>query len=189
MLLKEKTLAQEYMFKGRIINLRRDDVELPNGHKSIREVVEHKGGVCVLPINDKGEVLLVKQYRYPYMEELLEIPAGKRDHGDESPLECGKRELKEETGATSENFMFLGEFYPSPGYTNEVIYIYLATDLDYGETNPDDDEFLELYKIPFDKALDMVLSGELKDGKTQAAILKASVLSKNGKIKICGENK
>ncbi len=97
--LTEKTLNEEYIYKGRIIKVRRDEVELPNGHKSMREVVEHSGGVCVLPLTDRDEVIFVRQFRYPYKEVILEIPAGKRDHGEESPLECGKRELAEETGA------------------------------------------------------------------------------------------
>ena len=97
--LTEQTLSEEYIYQGRIIKVRRDEVELPNGHKSVREVVEHSGGVCVLPLTDKEEVIFVRQFRYPYKEVILEIPAGKRDHGEESPLECAKRELAEVTGA------------------------------------------------------------------------------------------
>ena len=182
MILTEKTLNQEYKFKGKVINLRVDNVLLPNGNESVREVVEHRGGVCVLPLTDNNEVLFVRQFRYPYMEELLEIPAGKRDSFDEVPLECGKRELKEETGASSDNFVFLGEFYPTPGYINEVIYMYYADNLQYGDTNPDEDEFLDLVKIPFEKALDMVLKGEIKDGKTQAAIMKTALLKQQNKL-------
>ena len=182
MKLTEKTLSGEYKFKGKVINLRVDKVLLPNGQESVREVVEHRGGVCVLPMTDKGEILFVRQFRYPYMEELLEIPAGKRDSLEEVPLECGKRELKEETGAESDNFVFLGEFYPTPGYINEVIYMYYADNLRYGDTNPDEDEFLDLVKIPFDKALEMVLNGEIKDGKTQTAIMKTALLREQNKL-------
>lgn len=174
--LTEKTLSEEYIYQGRIIKVRRDEVELPNGHKSVREVVEHSGGVCVLPLTDKEEVIFVRQFRYPYKEVILEIPAGKRDHGEESPLECGKRELAEETGAKAAKYTNLGELYPSPGYCGEVIYMFLATGLTFGDTNPDEDEFLNVEKIPFDKALDMVLSGEIKDSKTQCALLKAAVI-------------
>lgn len=174
--LTEKTLSEEYIYQGRIIKVRRDEVELPNGHKSVREVVEHSGGVCVLPLTDKEEVIFVRQFRYPYKEVILEIPAGKRDHGKESPLECGKRELAEETGAKAAKYTNLGELYPSPGYCGEVIYMFLATGLTFGDTNPDEDEFLNVEKIPFDKALDMVLSGEIKDSKTQCALLKAAVI-------------
>ncbi len=174
--LTEKTLDEEYIYKGRIIKVRRDEVELPNGHKSMREVVEHSGGVCVLPLTDRDEVIFVRQFRYPYKEVILEIPAGKRDHGEESPLECGKRELAEETGAKADKYTSLGELYPSPGYCGEVIYMFLATGLTFGDTNPDEDEFLNVEKIPFDKALDMVLSDEIKDSKTQCALMKAAIL-------------
>ena len=174
--LTEKTLNEEYIYKGRIIKVRRDEVELPNGHKSMREVVEHSGGVCVLPLTDRDEVIFVRQFRYPYKEVILEIPAGKRDHGEESPLECGKRELAEETGAKADKYTSLGELYPSPGFCGEVIYMFLATGLTFGDTNPDEDEFLNVEKIPFDKALDMVLSDEIKDSKTQCALMKAAIL-------------
>ncbi len=180
--LTEKTLKKEYVFNGRIINVRCDEALLPDGKTASREVVEHRGGVCVLPMTDNNEILMVRQFRYPYMEEILEIPAGKRDSFEEEPLSCGKRELKEETGAESDHFVFLGEFYPTPGYTNEVIYIFYADNLSYGETNPDDDEFLDLVKVPFDKAVEMVLSGEIKDGKTQSAILKTAMLKQNKKL-------
>lgn len=180
--LKETTKSQEYRFKGKIINLRQDVAILPDGSEAGREVVEHNGGVCVLPLTENNEIIFVKQFRYPYMEELLEIPAGKRDGKDEEPLSCGKRELKEETGAESDNFVFLGELYPSPGYVNEVIYMYYADNLTYGECDPDDDEFLDLVKIPFDKAVEMVVSGEIKDAKTQSAILKVAYLKANNKI-------
>ena len=111
------------------------------------------------------------------MKETLEIPAGKRDKaGDRDPLTCGKRELKEETGATAENYISLGTLYPSPGYTDEIIYMYAATDLSFGEAEPDEDEFINLLRIPFEKAVQMVLSGEIPDSKTQVAILKAKIL-------------
>lgn len=176
--LEEKQLSYDYKFKGRIINLRVDEALLPNGSTATREVVEHNGGICVVPITEKGEVLMVEQYRYPYSEVVLEIPAGKRD-GNEEPLEGGKRELREETGAIAENYTFLGELYPTPGYCGEIIYMYLATGLSYGETDPDEDEFLNLKKIPLETAVEMIMSGEIKDAKTQAAILKAERLLKN----------
>lgn len=178
MILTEKTLKKEYLYKGKIINLRRDDIELPDGNKAIREVVEHPGGVCVLPLTDEDEIIFVKQFRYPYMEEILEIPAGKRDSADEIPLECGIRELREETGASAKEFTDLGMLYPSPGYVGEIIYMFLAKGLTYGSDDRDEDEFLDVIKIPFDKALKMVLDGELKDAKTQTAILKTAVLLK-----------
>ena len=178
----EKQKDSSYIYKGAVINLRLDTAVLPNGRTAKREVVEHPGGVCVLPIDEYGNILLVRQFRYPYMKETLEIPAGKRDKaGDSDPLECGKRELKEETGATAQSYTFLGTLLPSPGYTDEVIYMYAATNLTFGEAEPDEDEFLNLLKIPFDTAVDMVLKGEIADSKTQTAILKAKILGIDGK--------
>lgn len=175
--LTEKQLSAEYIFRGKIINLRVDEALLPNGKTAKREVVEHNGGICVVPLTENNEVLMVEQYRYPYSEVVLEIPAGKRD-GDEEPLAGGIRELKEETGAAAEKFTFLGELYPTPGYCGEIIYMYLATGLSYGETDPDDDEFLNIKKIPLEKAVDMIMNGEIKDAKTQTAILKVERMLK-----------
>ena len=175
--LEEKQLSFDYKYKGKIINLRVDKALLPNGAVSTREVVEHNGGICVVPITENKEVLMVEQYRYPYSEVVLEIPAGKRD-GNEEPLEGGKRELKEETGAVAQNYTFLGELYPSPGYCGETIYMYLATGLTYGETNPDEDEFLNLKKIPLEKVVEMIMNGKIKDAKTQVAVLKAERILK-----------
>lgn len=180
--LTEKQLTKKYIFKGKVINLRRDTALLPNNATAIREVVEHNGGVCVAALTDDNEVLFVKQFRYPYMEEILEIPAGKRDSLNEDPLECGKRELKEETGATAKRFIPLGELYPTPGYCGEIIWMFAATDLDFGDQDPDDDEFLEVKKIPFEKAVEMILNGEIKDAKTQTAILKLKLLKDSGEI-------
>lgn len=172
--LYEKQISSKYIFKGRIISVRVDEAKLPNNAVAAREVVEHNGGVCVVPLTDDDQVLMVEQFRYPYSEVVLEIPAGKRD-GDEEPLKCGIRELREETGAVAENMEFLGELYPSPGYCGEIIYMYLATGLSFGKTDPDEDEFLNIKKIPLKKAVDMILNGEIKDAKTQAAILKVAI--------------
>lgn len=174
--LHEKIVKQNYIYHGKIINLRCDDIVLPNGKSATREVVEHNGGVCVLPLTYNNEIIFVRQYRYPYSEVLLEIPAGKKDSKDEDTLECGKRELREETGATAKSYTFLGELYPSPGYVGEIIYMYLARNLSFGKDNPDEDEFVETVKIPFKEALEMVMNGKIKDAKTQCAILKASNL-------------
>ncbi len=179
--LTEKTLSQDYKHKGKIINMRVDEAELPDGSVAKREVVEHNGGVCVVALTEQGEIYLVKQFRYPYMEEIFEIPAGKRD-GDENPLDCGKRELREETGMIAENFVFLGELYPSPGYCGEIIWLYAATGLTKGELDPDEDEFLEPVKMPLERVVDMILSGEIKDAKTQAAVLKVAELKRRGKL-------
>ena len=177
----EKQLSAEYKFEGRIIKLRVDTALLPDGKTATREVVEHNGGVCVVPLTDDGCVLAVRQYRYPYSETVLEIPAGKRD-GDEDPFVCGVRELREETGATAAEFRFLGELYPSPGYCGEVIWMYAAKGLTFGEQETDEDEFLSVEKIPLDKMTDMVLAGEIKDAKTQAAVLKLKMLVDRGEF-------
>ena len=178
--LTEKQLEKNYIYNGRILNLRRDVVLLPNGKTAYREIVEHNGGVCIAPLTDNDELIFVRQFRYPYMEEVLELPAGKRDSLDEDPKECGIRELKEETGACAKKVIPLGELYPTPGYCEEIIWLYLATGLTYGSQDPDEDEFLELEKIPLEKAVEMVISGEIKDAKTQATILKIKYLKDNG---------
>lgn len=177
----EKTLSKNYVYKGKIINLRVDEAELPNGRKTKREVVEHHGGVCIAALTEKDELLFVRQFRYPYMEVLLELPAGKIDPG-EDPLECGKRELKEETGTTAESYCSLGKLYPSPGYTGEIIYLYLAKGLSYGDLCPDDDEFLEVERIPLEKAAQMVLNNEITDAKTQIAVLKVFSKKQRGEL-------
>ncbi len=169
--LTEHTLSQEYKFKGRIINLRVDKAQLPNGATATREVVEHPGGVCIAALTAENELLFVRQFRYPYGEVISELPAGKLTPG-EDPLECGKRELKEETGAVAERYVSLGKLYPSPGYCGEIIWMYLATGLSYGEQNPDEDEFLEVERIPLEQAAQLVLDNRIDDAKTQAAVLK-----------------
>ncbi len=171
--LEEKTVSKHYIYNGKIINLRVDDALLPNGNAAKREVVEHPGGVGVLALDSDKNVFLVRQFRYPYSETVLEIPAGKKEHG-EDPLVCGKRELKEETGLTAKNYISLGKIYPTPGYTNEVIDIFLATDLSYGEKCPDEDEFLNVEKLPFNELLKLVEENKISDSKTQIAVLKTA---------------
>lgn len=177
--LEEKTLEENLIYKGHIISLYCDKVELPNGRQSTREVVRHPGGVGIVALTEDNEVLFVNQFRYPYKSEVLEIPAGKLDPG-ENPLDCGKRELREETGASAKEYVSLGKLFPSPGYTNEIIYMYLAKELTYGEMQPDEDEFLNVSKMPLKKAVDLIMSGEISDSKTQIAILKTWFLL-NGK--------
>lgn len=174
----EKTLSQDVRFNGHILNLRVDDALLPNGNHATREVVEHPGGVCVAALTKEKELLFVRQFRYPYGEILLELPAGKLDRGGEDPLAAGKRELKEETGAVAARYRSLGKLYPSPGYCNEIIHLYLAEDLSFGDASPDDDEFLEVIRLPLQDAVDRVLRGELTDAKTQVAVLKTAALLK-----------
>ena len=171
----EKTISSKYIFEGQVVRLRYDEVELPDGSFSTREIVEHNGGVAVAAITDNDEIILVRQYRHPYGEVILEIPAGKMEKG-EDPFECGKRELKEEAGAEAQHYELLAVDYPSPGYCGEKIYIYYAEKLTFGEAQLDEGEFLDVLFIPFQKAVEMVMSGEIKDSKTQIAILKIKAM-------------
>lgn len=181
MKLFEKTLTSETKFEGRIIKVLRDTVELENGKTSAREVVCHNGGVCVAALTEQNEVLLVRQFRYPYKEVLLELPAGKLEKG-EDPFEAVKREQMEETGTTGENYISLGNLYPSPGYCDEIIRIWACRVAQKGEMHLDEDEFLEVERIPLDKAVEMVLNNEIPDSKTQVGILKTAALVKAGKL-------
>lgn len=171
--LSEKTLSSELIFDGKIMKVTRDTVELENGENTFREVVHHSGGVCVVPLCDNGDVLLVKQFRYPFSDVLLEVPAGKREAG-EDPLECGIRELKEEVGATAEKIIPLGRLYPTVAYDTEVIYMYLATGLSFSEQKLDEDEFLDVVRMPLSEAVEMVMQDKIPDSKTQLALIKAS---------------
>ncbi len=173
--LDEKTLSVEEIYNGKIIRVTKEKVELENGEISFREIVHHSGGVCVLPIDEDGNIYFVKQFRYPYKAVLLEVPAGKREEG-EDPLTCGARELKEEIGASAEKIVSLGKLYPTVAYDTEIIYMYLATGLSFGDTHLDDGEFIDIVKMPFEKAYKMVLDDEIPDAKTQIAILKAREL-------------
>lgn len=170
--LKETRLDGRTIFKGRILRLEVDEVALPNGEEAIREVVRHPGGVCVLPLHEDGSVELVEQFRYPYDDVILELPAGKLDPG-EDPLAAAQRELSEETGLTAARWTDLGLFYPSTGFTDEVLHLYLAETLSQGDTHPDEDEFLERLRLPLDELLERIMSGSIPDGKTQVLALKA----------------
>lgn len=178
--LEEKTLESELKFDGKIIKLYRDKALLENGSEVSREVIKHPGGVCVVPLTEKGEVIMVKQFRYPTGKVLTEIPAGKLEW-QEDHFACGKRELKEETGCTAEKYDYLGCLLPTPAYDTEVIHMYLARGLTRAEQKLDEDEFLDVLKIPFDKAVEMVMNGEITDAKTQLALLKTKILLENEK--------
>ena len=167
----ETTAEKRYVFKGRIINVRNDRIILPNGAESLRESVEHRGGVAVLAVDDKGYVPIVRQYRYSPGLELWEIPAGKLEVG-EQPDEAIHRELREETGLVAGKMTSLGMFYPTCGYSNEIIRLYLATDLSYVGAMPDEDEFLEIKYVKIEDLYKMCFSGEIIDGKTLVAVLK-----------------
>ena len=179
--LKETTLSQETKYEGRILNLRVDTVKLPNGNEAKREVIEHSGGVCVVAFDENDKLLMVKQFRYPYNEITLEIPAGKINYG-EDPKECGKRELSEETGYESNDLVKLAHLYPTPAYDSEIIHIYLAKNLVKKTQHLDEDEFLSLERVDFETALEMVMNNQIPDAKTQIAILKIQAMKSMGKL-------
>lgn len=164
----EKTVKENYLYKGKILNLRKDDVILPNGKPAIREIVEHSGGSAILCVKD-GKVLMVRQFRYPYKEVIWEIPAGKVNQG-EDPLNTALRELKEEGGITASSAEKIFDVYPSPGYTEEIIRIYFAQGLTEGEQKLDEDEFLTGEWFDIDTLKNMVNTGEIKDAKTLIAL-------------------
>lgn len=164
----EKTVQKNYVYKGKILSLRVDDALLPNGKPCKREIVDHSGGACALYVED-NKILFVRQYRYAYGESVYELPAGKCDNG-ENPAVAAARELAEETGVLADKCTLLFEIYPSPGYTNEKIYIYLA---EGGKRQPqklDEGEFLDVVWLPIDKVKTMLRLGELKDAKTIIAL-------------------
>lgn len=173
MKLYEKRLSSEQIFDGKVVKLFVDRVELPDGKEAIREIVRHPGAVCVIPVTDDGDVIMVKQYRYAFEQVMLEIPAGKLEPG-EDPLEAVKRELEEESGAVAENIEYMGEIFTTVAIFDEKIHAYLATGLEFKNAHPDEDEFLEVEKIPLSTLVSMVMKGEIKDAKTQIAILKAN---------------
>ena len=173
--LTEKMLRREDKFQGKIVSVHVDEVLLPNGHTSIREVVDHVDGVTVLPLDEQNRVLTVTQYRYVFGKNLLELPAGKLDPG-EDPVSGALRELKEETGAVPEEFVSLGRVIPAPGCYGETLHLFLARGLKMEEQALDPDEFLNVERIPFDEMVERCLSGEIEDGKTVAAVLKAKLM-------------
>lgn len=172
--LREQKAASEDLFRGRVLHLFLDMVELPNGHVAHRELVRHVGAVCVIPVTEDGNVVVERQYRYPIDQVITEIPAGKLDSKEEDPLEAAKRELREETGYTAGTWRELGLFYPAAAYSDEAIHMYLATDLKPGERQPDDDEFLRVETVPLKDLVSQVMAGQIPDAKTQVAVLKAA---------------
>lgn len=169
---EEKTIKSERIYNGKIINLRKDGVILPDGAERQREVIEHPGGAAVVAVKKDGNLLLVRQWRYPFSETLLEIPAGKLSPG-EPPEACAARELEEETGYAPGKLTKLAALKTSPGFCDEVIHLFLAEDLILKKPRPDEDEFLEIVEIPLDDALRMAREGKLSDAKTIAGILLA----------------
>ena len=183
--LKETRLRGETVYSGKILTVQKDVVTLPNGAKACREVVRHNGACCVVAIDDEKNLFLVRQFRYALNKEFLELPAGKLDVIGESPLEAAQRELFEETGVKASNWIDLGTIYPSPGYCDEVIYLYVATDLIQEDSlHLDEGEFLQVEKYSLDEIFEEILYGTIRDSKTICAILKLKMLMIEGKIEI-----
>lgn len=170
MTFEEKTISSEMIYKGTILNLRKDKVTVKDGDFSYREIIEHNGGAVAVALTKENEVILVKQFRKPMERDMIELPAGKTEPGEE-PIETIKRELKEETGYTANSIKFMAKFNPSVGYTSESLYIYLATELTPGETEFDEHEAIDVIKMPLDEAVEMVVRGDITDGKTMAGLL------------------
>ncbi len=181
----ERQTDSELIYDGAVVHLWRDGIELPDGKPSVREVIRHVGAVAVLPLTDEGEVVCVRQFRYPMGRVLLEIPAGKLDSKSEDRVEAALRELREETGACCERLTDLGPLYPTPAYTDERIDLYLAEGLTFGDTDPDEDEFLDVVRVPLCELVDSVLGGEIADAKTQAAVLKVWMMKHREEGKPC----
>lgn len=173
--LKEEMVSRQTVYEGIIVNVRRDKARIADGSIRNREVVEHPGGASVFAIDEEDRVILVRQYRYPMGEVVLELPAGKLEKG-EDPADSARRELAEETGLLAKTFLPMGCSYSSPGILAERIYLYFAKDLEQGPVHPDEGEFLEIVRIPYKELLEMVRRGEISDSKTLAGILKASFL-------------
>ncbi|MCL2083857.1 MAG: NUDIX hydrolase [Oscillospiraceae bacterium] len=173
MKLYEERIGSEVIYEGKVFNVRRDAVLLPDGRETVREIVEHSGGAAVLALTDDMRVPMVRQYRHGARRVLLEIPAGKIERG-EQPLICGVRELREECGYTAESVEPLGTIIPTGAYCREVIYLFLARGLSPAESAPDDEEFLEVEHVAFADALDMAADGRITDAKTVAALFMAS---------------
>ena len=169
----EKNLSRERVFDGIILHIDHVTNELPNGKHAKREIAMHVGASAVLPVDGEGNAYLVRQFRAPIDQVLLEIPAGKLDSVDEDRLLAARRELKEETGLEASDWLHLTDTFTTPGFSNERISLYLARDLKFGESRPDEDEFLNVVKLPFDEAFEMVMRGEIRDGKTQVALCMA----------------
>jgi len=172
---EEKTMKSERIYEGKVVNLRIDTVELPDKKYSKREIVEHPGAVGIIPVTSDNKLVLVRQFRKSIERQLLEIPAGKIEINEE-PKETAYRELIEETGFIAQKMEYINEFYTSPGFSNEKVYLFLATELEKGEANPKDDECIEVELYDISQLIEMVNRGEIKDSKTIIAIFYAEKL-------------
>lgn len=170
--LKEEKLSSAKIYTGDLLHVFRDEIKLPDGRQSAREWIKHPGASAIVPVFKSGEVMLLRQYRYPVQEVLWEVPAGKIDP-EETHLQAAKRELFEETGLKAGKLHYLGFFYPAVGYSNEAIHIYAATELQELKNDTDEDEFLIPQKILFEKTIAMIDNGEITDGKTITCLMRA----------------
>lgn len=167
---KEKEIRKKEIYSGKVISLSVSDIICPNGNLSTREIVHHRGGVSILAEID-NKIAFVKQFRFPYQEEVIELPAGKLEKG-ELPLDAAKRELEEEIGYIANEFIFYGEIYPSPGYTDEKLYLYVAKDLHKTITHYDDDEFIDIVYLDKGECLSLIKENKIKDAKTIILLLR-----------------
>lgn len=174
----EQRIDRDDKYHGIIVDVHLDNVRLSDGSKAKREVVEHPGGVTILPVDEDGNCYMVRQFRYPAGHMMLESPAGKLEYGEDH-RECAVRELSEETGFTAEELIYLGGFYTSPGFSSELLHIYLALGLHAGESHLDEGEFLNVEKLPLRQLVDMVMANEIEDAKTIIAVLKAEKVLKD----------
>ena len=177
--LQEEMLSSQDIFKGKILDVKMDTVRLPNGKTATRELIRHIGAVCIVAVTEDDEVIVEHQYRYPFDEVVVEIPAGKLDSKDEDPADAAERELMEETGITAGDMTYMGKFYPTCGYSDEVIHMYLARNLSFGDRNLDDDEFLDVRAVPIESLVEDIMAGKIPDGKTQAAVMRAYYMIKD----------
>ena len=175
--LVEKQISREEIFEGKVLHVVKDRVLLPNGGEADREMCLHRGAVAILPLLSTGEVLMERQYRYAHGRVFFEIPAGKLEKGDGAdPLEAAKRELLEETGAVAKKYTDLGVMIPSCAVLSERIYLYLAEDITFAQNSLDEDEFLDLERVPLSVLYEDALAGRIEDGKTLVAVLKVAHL-------------
>lgn len=172
--LAETQQTTEAVFDGALLHVVRDTVTLPNNGTASREVIRHVGAVAIVPLTENNEVIIERQFRYPINEVITEIPAGKLDSKEEDRLHAAKRELKEETGITADEWMELGDYLPACAYTDERITLYIARGLHFGDQKLDEDEFLNIKKVPLETLIQEIMDGKICDGKTQAALLKAA---------------
>ena len=174
--LREIRTGSEEIFDGVVLHVQRATVKLPNGSEAVREVIRHIGAVCVIPVMENGDVIMERQFRYPLDRVILEIPAGKLDAANEDRFSAIRRELREETGYTAEEWTVLGDFHPAPAYSDEYITMYMARKLHRGDRHLDEDEFLDVCTVPLKDLVEDVMAGKISDAKTQVCVLKAARL-------------